>query len=115
MTKSDLEEALALHIRGVGLPEPEREHHFARAIGRRWRFDFAWPAQRVAAECEGATWKGGKGRHTSGAGFAGDCEKYSEAAILGWRVLRFTREQIESGYAVGAIERALTQGEGKHD
>jgi very-short-patch-repair endonuclease len=102
---SDLEALLLAHLRAVGLPEPEREYRFHPT--RRWRFDLAWPTQRVAAECEGATWKGGKGRHTSGAGFAGDCEKYSEAAILGWRVLRFTREQIESGYAVGAVERAL--------
>jgi very-short-patch-repair endonuclease len=108
---SDLEALLLAHLRAVGLPEPEREYRFHPT--RRWRFDYAYPAERLGIECDGATWA--RGRHTRGSGFAKDAEKTTEAAILGWRVLRFTREQIESGYAVGAIERALTQGEGKHD
>jgi very-short-patch-repair endonuclease len=112
-TVSDLEAQLLAHLRAVGLPEPAREYRFHPV--RRWRFDYAYPAEMLGIECEGGTWKGGKGRHTSGRGFAGDCEKYSEAAILGWRVLRFTREQIESGYAVSAIERALgKEGTGRH-
>lgn len=98
-----LEDLLLFHIRTVGLPEPVREHRFDR--GRRWRFDLAWPQYMVAAECEGATWV--QGRHTSGAGFAADTIKYDEAAILGWCVLRFTRNQIESGLAVTMVERAL--------
>lgn len=102
---SELEAALLLHIRAVGLPEPAREYRFHPV--RRWRFDYAYPAERLGIECEGGTWA--RGRHTRGAGYAKDAEKYDEAAILGWRVLRFTRDQIESGYAVGAIERALAR------
>ena len=114
MRKSDLEEALLLHIRGVGLPEPEREHHFAKCIGRRWRFDFAWPDRMLAVEVEGIGDGRAKNRHTSRAGYAEDCVKYNEATLLGWRLLRFTGDQIASGYAVACIEMALTQGEGKH-
>ena len=98
-----LEDLLLFHIRTVGLPEPVREHRFER--GRRWRFDLAFPDYMVAAECEGATWV--QGRHTSGAGFAADTLKYNEAAIQGWCVLRFTRNQIESGLAVETVLRAL--------
>lgn len=71
-------------------PRPVTEFRFAE--GRRWRFDFAWPEQRVAVELEGATWT--RGRHTRGAGFAADCAKYNEAVALGWRVLRYTADMI---------------------
>ena len=105
MSKSDLETTFALQLRSLGLPEPEREYQFAKAMGRRWRFDFAWPDAMLAAEVEGGVWV--RGRHTRGAGFTADCEKYAEAALLGWTVLRFTREQVESGYALECVERAM--------
>jgi len=59
---------------------------------RRWRFDFAFPKQKVAVEVEGGAYT--RGRHTRGSGFTADCEKYSHAAAMGWKVLRFTGEQI---------------------
>jgi very-short-patch-repair endonuclease len=67
-----------------------REYLFARP--RRWRFDFAHPCTMVAIEIEGGTWV--NGRHTRGSGFEADCEKYNAAAILGWRVLRFTTTML---------------------
>ncbi|MFA4972656.1 MAG: hypothetical protein WC683_08580 [bacterium] len=99
---SEAEDALALHIRAAGLPEPVREHRFCE---RRWRLDFAWPDKMVAVEVEGGRWVGG--RHTSPIGFGKDCEKYSEAAARGWRIVRVTPEMIEDGTALGYIERAL--------
>jgi len=109
---SELETLLLEGIRAAGLPEPEHEYHFAKDIKRYWRFDYAWVAQKIAAEAEGATWA--RGRHTRGAGFAADCAKYNEATLRGWRVLRFTREQItgKDGVAVAALARALG-GEGE--
>lgn len=64
---------------------PVREYRFDPV--RRWRFDFAWPAQRVAVEVEGNAWhvRGG-GRHMQDA----DLEKYNAAAFAGWRVFRFS-------------------------
>jgi hypothetical protein len=67
-----------------GIPAPVAEYRFA--LDRRWRFDWAWPDQLIALEVEGGVWSGG--RHTRGAGFAGDIEKYNRAALAGWRVLR---------------------------
>lgn len=61
-------------------------------IDRKWRFDFAHVPTKVAIEIEGGTWSGG--RHTRGAGYAKDCEKYNEAAKLGWCVLRYTSDAI---------------------
>jgi len=69
-----------------GLPAPEAEYRFHEK--RKWRFDFAWPDSMVAVEIEGGTFV--RGRHTRGMGHHKDCEKYNQATLLGWRVLRFT-------------------------
>lgn len=90
-----------LSIRYYG---PRSSHDYIPA--RRWRFDFAWPDRMVAVECEGGTYTGG--RHTTGVGFEKDAEKYDEAALRGWTVLRFTQRQITSGVAIELVERALT-------
>ena len=93
---SELEESFVLQCRYKKLPKPEREYKFCG--WRKWRFDFAWPDQKVAAECEGGHWSGG--RHTRGSGFEKDCEKYNVAQNLGWRVFRFTKSMIDSGEAI---------------
>ncbi len=80
----------ALEVRG--LPRPEREWKFEAK--RRWRFDYAWPERMVALEVEGGVWTGG--RHTRGAGFLKDMEKYNRAAVLGWRLLRVTPDKLVS-------------------
>ena len=83
-----------------------REFRFDAA--RRWRLDFVLlghKGQQFAVEVEGGTWSGG--RHVRGKGFAEDCEKYNEAAMLGWRVLRFTTTMVQDGRALKTIERAL--------
>ena len=58
---------------------------------RRWRFDFAIPELKIAIEIEGGSWT--QGRHTRGAGFQGDMEKYNTAQLMGWKVLRYTPQQ----------------------
>lgn len=86
-----------------GLPEPQREFKFHPT--RKWRFDFAWPAnatnpprkESIAVEIEGAVWV--LGRHTRGSGFVKDMEKYNEAAKHGWRVFRFTPQELKKGIA----------------
>jgi very-short-patch-repair endonuclease len=103
MAESPLESTFAGQCRALRLPEPEREVVFARP--RRWRFDFAWPVERVAVELEGGTYTGG--RHTRGRGFEADCEKYNAATALGWRVFRFTAAMVRDGRAAATIEEAL--------
>ena len=100
---SKLEETLALQIRVTKLPPPLREFRFHPQ--RRWRFDFAWPAAKLAVEVEGGVYSGG--RHTRGKGFENDCEKQNSAVLRGWRVLRFTGPQVKSAYALAVIESAL--------
>jgi hypothetical protein len=72
---------------------------------RRWRFDYAWVEQMVALEIEGGAFA--MGRHTRGVGYVKDMEKYSEAAVRGWLVLRVTPQQFDSGYAAALVARAL--------
>lgn len=99
MKKSQGEDMLLNQLKAFKYPQPEEEHRFHPV--RRWRFDFAWPDQKVAVEIEGGVWTGG--RHTRGKGFEGDCVKYNTAQLMGWTVLRFTTGQVKDGYAISAI------------
>lgn len=86
-----------------GIPTPEAEYKFHPT--RKWRFDYCWPDSRIAVEIEGAIWV--YGRHTRGAGFLRDMEKYNFAAKLGWRVFRFTPQQLKKGEAQAFIKPVL--------
>ena len=100
---SDLADQLHWEIMAASLPEPEREYRFHPT--RRWRFDLAYPDLKLAFECEGGIWV--SGRHVRGQGFVSDCEKYNEAALMGWTVYRLPGPWIESGLALEYVERAL--------
>ena len=115
--RSMLETLFAEQIRTARLPVPLRDHRFHPT--RKWAFDFAWPKagetdvfgiggggveyHPIAVEAEGGTWIAG--RHTRPATFEADCEKYAEALILGWRVLRCTSHMVEDGRAIALLRR----------
>ncbi len=80
----------------VGLPKPTPEYRFHPT--RKWRFDWAWPAQSIAVEVDGGVFV--QGRHTRGAGVEKDMEKFAEATIAGWRVLRVSTRQVRNGQAL---------------
>jgi len=105
MKKSDGERAFATlwHLLAPEQPQPEQEYRFTPT--RRWRFDFAWPVQRVAVEIDGGQWKPGGGRHSSDV----DREKLNEAAASGWRVLHFSPRQLTTNpqHVVEIVQRAL--------
>jgi hypothetical protein len=61
----------------------------------------------LAVEVEGGSWI--HGRHVRGRGFEADCEKYNQAVLLGWRVLRFTAAMVEAGTALFAVDQALSR------
>jgi very-short-patch-repair endonuclease len=82
---------------------PEREVRFDPV--RKWRFDFAWTEVKVAVEIEGGAFV--RGRHTRGAGYAADCEKYNAALIAGWSVLRFTSEMLRNEEYVLDVVKVL--------
>ena len=85
-----------------GIGRPKTEYTFCP--GRKWRFDYLFPGN-IALEVEGGVWT--QGRHTRGAGFLKDVEKYNEATILGYRVLRCTPKEINNGEAIELVRRAI--------
>lgn len=93
--------ALLKHER---LPAPTTEYKFHP--NRRWRADYAWVEHRVVLEVEGGVWT--NGRHTRGAGFLKDVEKYNELAALGWRLLRTTPSGLHDLETISLIRRTLT-------
>lgn len=94
---------LERQLEAIGLPKPEAEFRFHPT--RKWRFDYAWPERSLAAEIEGGAFVGG--RHTRGAGFVRDLEKYNTAVLLGWKVLRFTPTAVRNGEALNVLTEAL--------
>jgi hypothetical protein len=105
---SEAEDELAMQLDAVGIVF-WREVVFAPP--RRWRFDLVIDCRNsdqcglVAVEVEGGSWI--QGRHTRGSGFEADCEKYNEATILLWRVLRVTPGMVTDGRALQWIMRLL--------
>jgi hypothetical protein len=94
-------EQLVRRCRLHGLPDPIFEHRFHPS--RKWRLDLAWPEHQVAGEIEGGAFT--RGRHTRGAGFVKDMEKYNALAAAGWRLVRGTPKQVKTG----AFFRALAE------
>lgn len=101
--KSVYEQQFEFQCKAHKLPPHVSEYKFMPE--RRFRFDFAWPEYMVAVEIEGGIWNGG--RHTTGKGFTSDCVKYNNAAIMGWKVLRFTSKEIKSGEAINMVKSLL--------
>jgi hypothetical protein len=98
---------------GLTMPEPE----FLFAPPRKFRFDLCWPFEKIALEIEGGLYGNGKPcplckraaprGHSSVTGILRDMEKYNLAAELGFRVVRFTPQQIEKGEAFALLESLL--------
>jgi len=58
--------------------------------GRRWRADLAHLPTARSSRSRALY----PGRHTRAQGFMGDTEKYFEAAMAGWRVLRLSEREL---------------------
>lgn len=98
-----LERILRWHLKAAGLDDGLEEQVRFDPV-RRWRFDFAWPAERLAVEVDGGLYI--RGAHSRPAGQLRDMAKQNEAVLAGWRVLRVTRDHLASGEALGWIARA---------
>lgn len=115
--KLTLEQRLLLEqLRGAGyaaLPEvrfhPRRKWRIDVSVcakqvsedyGKTWRDD-----QPLAIEIDGGAWS--RGRHVRGKGFIEDMAKQNALTELGWRILRFTPQQVRDGSALAQIRRCL--------
>ena len=88
-------------LESLNLPIPVTEYRFHPT--RKWRFDYAYPELKIAIEQEGGVWI--QGRHNRATGFLKDIEKYNEASLLGWRIIRITPQMITDGSVITIIER----------
>lgn len=87
-------------LKQEGIETPVSEYRFHPP--RRWRFDFCFVKSRLVLEVEGGVWS--SGRHTRGSGFVKDIEKYNQAAVDGFYLLRVTPQQMESGEAAFIVK-----------
>ena len=77
------------------------EHRFAPP--RRWRFDFANPALKLALEIQGGIWT--SGRHSRGGkAQLAEMEKLNAAARYRWLVLFFSPDQVQNGTALRFVQ-----------
>ena len=102
---SRLENRFETLWRAHGGPELEKEFRFHPV--RKWRADFAHLESRTLIEIEGGIYI--NGRHNRGAGFAADLEKYLEASLDGWRVIRLGPNEI-TGEHIGRLIRLVSNG-----
>lgn len=86
----------------VGLPMPVAEYRFHPT--RKWRFDWLFDGW-LAVEIVGGVWT--NGHHSRGQSQIDDFEKQNHAMLLGYAVLQFTPQQMESGEAFTFIRRVL--------
>lgn len=82
--------------------EPEYKFHHSR----KWRVDYFLSNQGIAIEIEGGVFS--RGRHTRGVGFLNDMEKYNTATMMGYRVLRFSTQQVLDGSAKAFLKSWLS-------
>lgn len=92
--ESEVSILLREHLRELDVfVHPEHKFHPTR----KWRFDWADIPNKVAFEIEGGIWI--RGRHSRGAGYQGDLDKYNQAIVLGWTCFRFSTEDVLTGKA----------------
>jgi very-short-patch-repair endonuclease len=94
---------LLMQFKVARVPQPVTEYRFHPT--RRWRFDYCWPEKSLALEVDGGGFVAG--RHSRGTGIEKDCEKFNEAAVLGWTVLRVTPKHVHDGRALAWVQEML--------
>ena len=103
--ESELEDLLYKLVESaVGLPPAVRQYWVWD--GTQWRrFDLAWPEVRLAVEVDG--WE----THGSREAFQDDRERDALMVAIGWRVLRFTWDDVVNrpSYVLSVIRRTLSQ------
>ena len=104
--KGELEEYLTYTAMSLGLDWTlEREYRFHPE--RKWRFDWCWPAGKIAIEYDGIMFRNAS--HSSMSGILRDSEKANEAQRLGWRIFRANAKSVDDGTFYALIDSVLAQ------
>ena len=97
---------MLLVVERSGLPEPIRQFRASWLRPVNGRVDFAYPDHRLLIEGDSRRW------HMLAQAFETDRLRDNAAQLAGWRVLRFTWEEIVNTpeRVVATIDRALQPG-----
>jgi len=92
-------------IREAGLPEPRLEYPIPWDPRR--RFDVAYPSSRLVIEWDSRRW------HTAADAFERDRSRDRQVVLHGWRLLRFTWDDVtvRPNLVANAIQAALESGD----
>ncbi len=103
-TESPLEDLLVAVCRAAGVAPPDRQVYIDPGDGDAVpRVDFAWRAQRLVLETDGA------GSHRTRRSFEDDRRRDQRLTLAGWRVVRVTHRQLtaEPKRIAALLERLL--------
>lgn len=102
-TESPLELELVRLLRLHGLPPARRQLQIRTLRGGMVRLDLAYPEQKLGIEADGRLW------HSGRADFQRDRTRGNALLQLGWRILRFTWDDVRQRpeTVVADISRAL--------
>ena len=98
------EEELAMQLDAAAIPY---EHQYLYAPSRKFRADFALLGLRVLLEVQGGIYS--KQAHGSITGILADNNRLNQATLAGYRVLRFTPEDVADGSAREIIEQLMKE------
>ena len=84
---------------------PMAVHEYKFHPERKWRFDFAWPDEKVALEVDGGIWI--RGGHNRGAQLKKTWEKENEAQALGWHIFKCEPNELCTLATVQLLSRVL--------
>lgn len=107
MSKSGLEELFECQLNIYNSTIKNGRIYFERekkvCNDRLWRVDFVIFSTDpyVAIEIEGGSWN--RGAHCRGKHFQSDCDKYNQIQLNGWKLFRFTGEDVRSGKALNFV------------
>ena len=105
LTRSELEEAFLAICRAVGLAPDAVNLWIAFPDGGGAEADFLWHAQRLIVEVDG------RSVHATRRAFQSDRRRDQRLMLLGWRVVRFTWQQVtyEPAYVTRTLRGLLGQ------
>ena len=101
LSESALEVRAMNLLREAGLPTPVQQYPIPWREARNGRVDLAYPSARVLIELDGRRW------HSRSDTIDMDHKRDRAAQLAGWRVFRFTWNQLDDG--VGDLVTTLTQ------
>ncbi len=103
---SPLETRFRRRLVHAGLPMPVPQYEVRDESGRLIaRVDFAYPDARLALEVDGYAYHSGRKR------WEADLARQNRLIAAGWRVLRFSSQDVDDPASLPAIERLLCSGE----